>query len=167
MRKTYITALISAIILGLSVNIWAYPPFSETSFIEDDLHVADCDGFTVRTLATTRVTETFFFDRDGNPVRLRISAHVTDSIYYNSVDPTIYIQQGASGAGENGQFLINLVTGTVQVTGAVWRITLKGIGPLFIDVGRHYWDGDSWAISGTTIFPEAGTGSALCEALAP
>ncbi len=167
MKKTYITALISTMILGFSVNAWAYRPFSETFYSDDNFPVVGCGDYQVWTAGTVRVTETTFFDRDGNPVRLRVSMHITDAIYYNSEYPDIYIQQGASGTGENIQGQINLVTGEQQWTGVPLRITLKGIGPLFIDVGRHYWDGESWAISGTTIFPEAGTGSALCEALAP
>jgi hypothetical protein len=167
MRKTYITALVSTMVLCLSVNAWANPPFSEISYISDDFPVVSCGDYWVKALANTRVTQTTFFNQDGNPVRLRISMHVTDSVYYNSEDPGIYIQQGAKGTGENVQGKIDLVTGEEQWPGLPFRITLKGIGPLYIEVGRMYWDGESYNFSGMVIFPEAGTGSALCDALAP
>ncbi len=90
----------------------------------------------------------------------------TDAIYYNSEHPDIFIRQGASGNGENFQVKINLITGEEQYTGMPFRITLPGIGPLYIEVGRGYWDGEEFKFTGLVLFPEEGTGSALCDALA-
>jgi hypothetical protein len=166
-KKTLLLNLIFVLILSSAFNAWANPPYSETSYFDDDFPIVECGDYEVWTAATTRMTETTFFDRNDNPVRVRVSFHISDSIYYNSEYPDIYIQQGASGTGENIQIKINLVTGEEQYTGSPYRITLPGIGVLYKEAGRAYWDGENMFFTGSIIFPEAGTGSALCDALAP
>lgn len=163
----FVKSLIATVLFGLSANLWANQPLTIAEEFFDDFPIVSCGDYSVRTSALTSAKQTFFFDRDGNPVRIRVSIHIRDAIYYNSEDSDIYIQQGASGTGENIQGHINLVNGTEQWSGVPFRITLKGIGPLYIEVGRNYWDGENWNFSGILVFPEAGTGSALCAALAP
>jgi len=167
MKKTLLLTLIFVLISSSAFNVWAMKPFSETNYFEDDFPIVGCGDYEVWTAATTRETVTTFFDRDDNPVRVRVSFHISDAIYYNSENPDIYIQQGASGTGENLQIKINLVTGKEQYTGSPYRITLPGIGVLYKEAGRATWDGENFTFTGSIIFPEAGTGSALCDALAP
>ena len=168
MKKTLFLTLIFVLILSSAFNAWAKRPDSVTNYFDDDFPIVECGDYEVWTAATTRETVTTFFDRDDNPVRLRVSFHITDAIYYNSEYPDIYIQQGASGTGENIQGRINLVTGAEQWTGSPFRITLPGIGVLYKEAGRAYSsDGENFTFTGSIIFPEAGTGSALCDALAP
>ena len=61
----------------------------------------------------------------------------------------------------------DLTTGEDEWHGIPYRITLPGIGPLLLEAGRSYFDGETVYHSGVFMFPEDGTGSALCEALAP
>lgn len=149
-----------------SFSAMAVPPLAETVEYVDDFPIVGCGDYEVWTMATTRETSTYFFDKDGDPVRLRVSLLVSDAIYYNSLNPEIFIQQGASGTGENFQIMIDLVTGTEKYTGAPFRITIPGIGPLYVEAGNGYWDGENFTFNGISMFPEAGTGSALCDALA-
>ena len=159
--------LISTITLIMtSFSATAMPPLSETNEYVDDFPIVGCGEFEVRTMATTRERSTYFFDKDGVPVRLRVSLHISDAIYYNSLNPEIFIQQGASGTGENFQIMVDLVTGTERYTGLPYRITIPGVGPLFVEAGHGYWDGENFTFNGISMFPEAGTGSALCDALA-
>ena len=168
MSKSVIVTLFSTLILSISVNAWATPPLSVTYHdVSDDFAIVACGDYDVRTAALIRGKETLFFDKDDNPIRLRISWLISEAIYYNSLNPDIYIQQGKVGVGENMQLSINLVTGAERWTGANFRITLPGIGPLWVRAGHGTWDGENYAWNGAFILPEAGTGSALCEALAP
>lgn len=170
MKALHIIATIMLLLfvfVGGAVNAWAKPPLSETNYYPDSFPIVQCDGYQVWTSAEVRETETVFFDKDGKPARVRVFLHVRDAIYYNSLDPEIYIQQGVSGTGEGLTLWINLVTGTERFTGRFARITLPGVGVLYLEMGRAHWDGENWSFNGISVFPEAGTGSALCEALAP
>ena len=170
MNKSFIVTLFSTLILSISVNAWAAPPSSVTYYQSEDFAVVGCSDYGdyhIRTSAETRITETTFFNQAGDDVRLRVSVHIVESIYYNSENPDIYIQQGGNGVGENAQVSIDLATGVERWTGATYRITLPGVGPLYIEAGHGTWDGENLSWNGSQIFPEAGTGSALCEALAP
>jgi hypothetical protein len=176
MNKSFIVTLFSALILSISVDAWATPPSSEVYDSYEDFGIVGCGDYHIRTAADLRIRETFFFDKDGVPVRLRISVLITGSIYYsiyNESDPADpesiekYIQQGAKGVGENQQIWIDLTEIGEKYTGLPFRITLPGIGPLFLEAGHGYWDGVTYTFHGISIMPEDGTGSALCEALAP
>lgn len=167
MNKILLLALTLVLFLSSAFNVWAKKPFMETNYFEDAFPIVGCADYEVWTVSTVRERVTTFFDRDDNPVRVRASLHISDAFYYNSENPDIYIQQGASGTGENIQIRINLVTGEEQYTGSPFRITLPGIGVLYKEAGRAYWDGENLFFTGSIIFPEAGTGSALCDALAP
>jgi len=170
MNKSFIVTLFSTLILSISVNAWAAPPSSVTYYQSEDFAVVGCSDYGdyhIRTSAETRITETTFFNQAGDDVRLRVSVHIVESIYYNSLNPDIYIQQGQNGVGENWQISLNLVTGAERYTGKPYRITLPGVGPLYIEAGHGSWDGVTFTFRGISIMPEAGTGSALCEALAP
>jgi hypothetical protein len=161
-----LTVLLSMTILMLAVSFNASAAKPETYFEEGDwdFGVWHCDGYQVRGLQSYRYRDTLFFNRHGEPVRLAGHYLSTGTIYYNSVHGDIYIQEGP---GENQQFGIDLTTGEERYSGLNFRITIPGIGPLYIDVGQWRWiDGELYR-SGMTILPEEGTGSALCEALAP
>jgi len=60
-----------------------------------------------------------------------------------------------------------LTTWEDEWQGIPYRITLPGIGPLLLEAGRSYFDEETVYHSGVFMFPEDGTGSVLCEALAP
>ena len=167
MNAAYSKILFATMFLGLSINAWATPPLSETVYYDDEFPLVGCGDFDVRVLATTRERQTLFFDKEGNEVRLRIALHVSDAIYYNSSNPDLYIQQGASGTGENLMIMIDLKTGTERYSGAPYRITIPGVGPLYIEAGHWTWDGENFVSKGVFMFPEEGTGSALCDALSP
>lgn len=167
MNKRLIIAFVSVFLFVLASNVSAVKPDKSTYSVHDELFVVGCGDYDVLVDFTYRVMETLFYDKDSVPVKLHFSAHVSNSVFYNSVDPDIFIQQGADGVGMNEQFRMNLITGEWNSTGAHWRITLPGIGPLFVYAGNIYFDGETIHFSGRYFFPEEGTGSALCEALAP
>jgi len=143
MSKSVIVTLFSTLMLSISVNAWAIPPISSTDIVVDEIWIADCDTYDVRVSATTKIRETLFFNQEGDPDRLRLSIHILGSTFYNCPDnlgypacaenPSIFIQQGRFGIGENAEGWIDLVTGEERFTGAQWRLTLPGIGLVMID----------------------------------
>lgn len=165
--KYLVLCVIYAVLMAVSSLAWAVKPYSDSFVVEDDLFVVNCGEYDVYTLASTKVKETIYFNQEGEPIRYHLTLKILQSVYYNSEDDSIKIVQGKFGRGENASYWEDIVTGDWQSTGGQFRITLPGIGPLLIDVGRWHWDGENFYRSGAFIAPEDGTGSALCEALAP
>lgn len=175
--KSKILTVLSVSMLCLSFNAQAVPPSSETEIWHDDLFIVDCGTYDVRTAATMRERVTEHYNKAGEPVRLHISFRILESIYYSCPDdpgydecaenPAVYIQQGRFGKGENAHGWIDLVTGEEAFTGAQFRLTIPGAGPVVLDAGRYHFDGESWYHTGIFIWPEGDTGDALCEVLEP
>ena len=162
---------IRSLILSAVALMWASvglatPPLIETFVVVDDLFIHDCGGFDVRTEAAIIITEKTFFNSSGDPVRLHISGRITESIYYNSNDISIFVTQGANGVGENFLLKVDLLTGEVINAGGAFRLTLPGIGHVVMLMGVAMFNGDI-VFHGLNAFPEGDTAVALCDALAP
>jgi len=146
----------------------AAPPFIDTYPASEDLFITSCGSFDVRTEASTIYTEKTFFDKSGEAVRWRLSGHVTESIYYNSTDKSIFVRQGAKGAGENFLYEEDLVTGEILNAGGFFRLTLPGVGHVVMAMGVEKTDADGNTVfHGLLAFPEGETAAALCDALTP
>ena len=146
----------------------AKPPSINTFTVVDDFEIVQCGSYNVRTNADTKITEQFWFDEDGNPIRLRLKLRVTRSEYYNDVNPDISISQGANGVGENISADIDLVTGAEHWSGNGFRLTIPGIGRVIWDTGTFKLDEDGNPVfHGISLLADGETGLALCEALAP
>ena len=161
--------LFSIFILSVifSSSIWAVKPYSETYIGEYPYFIVDCGDYDVYQQIKMRETETWYYNQDGEETRYHWSAHMVESRWFNSEDDSIYIVQGKFGRGENVSFWLDYVTGDWQSTGGQYRITIPGIGPVYMETGRWHWDGETMYRSGASVAPENGTASALCEALAP
>lgn len=161
------TVISSIVALTWASVAMATPPFIETFTVIDDLFIVDCGSFNVRTRAPTIITEKTFFDKSGEPVRFHASGHITESIYYNSTDDSIFVSQGANGVGENFFFMLDLITGEIVNAGGFFRLTLPGIGHVVMLMGVQKVDADGNVVfNGLDAFPEGDTASALCGALA-
>ena len=162
--RTLITSLFALVWTGLAM---ATPPFIDTYPFIEDLFITSCGSFDVRTRGSTIYTEKTFFNKAGEAVRWRISGHITESIYYNSTDESIFVTQGAKGVGENFLYEEDLVTGATHVSGGLFRLTLPGIGHVVMFMGVEKVDADGNVVfHGLAAFPEGDTAAALCEALA-
>ena len=144
----------------------ATPPLIETFAVIDDLFIVGCDGFDVRTEAPLILTEKTFFNSSGDPVTFQVSGRITESIYYNSSDPSIFVTQGKKGVGENFFFMVDLITGEIVNAGGFFRLTLPGIGHVVMAMGVALIDGGV-VFHGLEAFPEGETAAALCDALTP
>ena len=164
---------IHSLIFGAVALMWASvglatPPFIETFTVIDDLFIAECVGFDVRTEAPTVITEKTFFNKSGEAIKFHASGRITESIYYNSTDKSIFVTQGANGVGENFLFKVNLITGEVVNAGGFFRLTLPGIGHVVMFMGVFKVDADGNPVfHGLDAFPEGDTLTALCDALSP
>jgi len=163
---------IRALTTSVFALVWAgfamaTPPFIETYPAIEDLFITSCSSFDVRARGSTIYTEKTFFNKAGEAVRWRLSGHITESIYYNSTDDSIFVTQGAKGVGENFLYEVDLVTGATHIAGGLFRLTLPGIGHVVMFMGVEKVDADGNAVfHGLYAFPEGNTAAALCEALA-
>jgi hypothetical protein len=162
-----------SLILSTIALMWASvgsatPPYIESFIVIDDLFIADCGSFDVRTRAPTRITEKTFFNKSGEPVGFHASGHITESIYYNSTDDSIFVSQGANGVGENFFFMLDLITGEIVNAGGFFRLTLPGFGHVVMLMGVQKVDAEGNVVfNGLEAFPEGDTAAALCAALSP
>ena len=127
--------------------------------------VVDCDSFLVWTKGWERDTFKWWYDEFGEPLRVQWKIQITESEYYNGSDPDKSVSQGKNGVGENLTIDFDFDTGEEHQSGAAFRLTIPGIGRVYLSVGTWKFDGSEWIHHGPTIFVEGETGLALCEAL--
>lgn len=167
--KIFATASLLAGGLLAAIPAMAGKPVIIRSIFDFDIPVVECDGFDVRTSGKEIDTEKYWFNEDGEPVRLQFSIHVTESEYYNSNYPGISVSQGKKGAGENLTVNIDLTTGDDHAGRNLFRLTIPGIGRVIWDNGSCFYDASEDALECSRepfILLEGETGPALCEALA-
>jgi hypothetical protein len=145
-------------------------PLIIKSEVDFDFSVIECDGFEVWTAGKEIDTEKYWFNSDGDAVRLQLFISIKESEYYNYDHPEISISQGQKGAGENITIDIDLTTGDQRLSGNGFRLTIPGIGRvIWLDVGHCSYEAstDTWKCGNPPfLFLEGDTGPALCEALA-
>ena len=133
-----------------------------------DFSIVDCGSFEVWTSGLERDSEKWWYDNDGNPEKLQITINVTESQYYNNMEPDKFVTQGKNGVGENVSIWIDMVTGDQKNSGAMFRLTIPGIGHVLLDVGTLFWDQSTQTVirhGPNFALAEGETGLALCEAL--
>ena len=94
---------------------------------------ADCGDFLIWDHAVGGFTETTFFDKDGNPVRVTLHVRGLDHLY-NTTNPAKAIEGNFSW---NSQ--LDLQSGEEMRTGPVWHITAPKYGSLYFETGRWVW----------------------------
>lgn len=164
LKKSFIISMFAAISLGAASLSLAAKPVHESFFIPDAfLFIGECDGFEIINVSDLEITVTSFFDNNGDFVRNRAIFKVLNSVYFNSVDPGLSLE-GGPGEVEIGHF--NAVENTLALTGASFRVTVPGVGVIYLDAGRTLFDFNTGEItkSGPSDF-EDGNVDALCDAL--
>ena len=167
-RRTVLSAFAAMTALLLAAPSYAGKPDIFRSMFEFDLLVVECDGFEVWTTGWERDTEKWWYNEFDEPVRLQFSVNITESEYYNNTDPTKFVTQGKNGVGENFTNNIDLTTGDERWSGALFRLTIPGIGHVLLDMGTWFWDASAATVvhyGPDYALAEGETGLALCEAL--
>ena len=168
MKKLLQTGGIALLMLAWAAAAGATPPSTNVFTVVDDFEIVGCGDYNVRTNADTRISETTWFDGEGNPIRFKVQIKIMRSEYYNDENPELSISQGKNGVGENVTGRFDLITGAEHWTGNGFRLTIPGIGRVIWDVGSFKLDEDGNAVfHGKSFLADGKTGLALCEALAP
>jgi hypothetical protein len=152
-----------AILIGLvAAPALATPPevVDEGEFAVDGVLVdwmsAEC-GFNVYLTSEGTYTEKMFFDKDGVPATLRY--HEVGKVMWTS-------DYGETWENYAANQTIDLVAGTITVTGNVWNLHAGAGGILINDSGRIVFGGPVIIVNGPHqgFFEEY---DGLCDALAP
>ena len=166
-KKLIALSSVAALTLMVSTSALALKPLVVFDYEgPDDILFVECGDYDVRTNSWAKIIATDYFVNNVEVIRTHVRFHISDAIYYNSEVPEIYISNQGAGNGENVSQWWN-ADGTMMEAGMPFRIMLPGIGKLYMIAGRGYWDGESYSWTGLEVFPEGGTGSKLCEVLAP
>jgi hypothetical protein len=127
------------------------------SYIDDGVS-ATC-GFAVLASGTDTGSFQVFFDRNGTPIRVQVETTSTGAFSANGI--TIPM------AGDT-ILTFNLINGTMTDTGLDIRVTIPGVGNLYLDRGRLIFDSNGNLISEAGSHPSLhGDIDGLCAALTP
>jgi hypothetical protein len=142
------SSLILVILMALipfSVAFADGPIIIGPSHYEGSDVLADCGAFQILDVYDLKQTEKVYLDKDGNLLKVIIEAWGTDTLT-NAVTGKAY-----SGSFHNSS-LIDFSTTPRQsaIMGIVYRVTVPGVGVVFLDVGRLVFE------RGTGIIFQAG-----------
>ena len=172
MKKVLFNLMLASllVLLASASSALAAPPdivrFSEPF----EWGLVDCGDFIVYTRGMQDTTVKTFFDENGDAFQAKIFVRITESEYYNSEDDTHSISQGVNGIGENATATVDLATGEEIDVGALFRLTIPGVGRVLMHVGKFLFDEDRnllYQAGQNWFLAEGDTGYALCEALTP
>jgi hypothetical protein len=168
MKRVLIGLVLTMTGLLLATPSYADKPEIFRFMTDFNFLVVECDGFEVWTKGWQKETEKLWFNEDDEPVRLQWTLHITESEYYNYLEPEKTVSQGKNGAGEGLSYTFDFTTGDEHWSGDLFRITIPGVGHVLLDAGTWFWDaseeifvhhGPDYALV------EGESGLALCEAL--
>jgi hypothetical protein len=161
MRVFMASGLIAgATILALAAPVSAQPPANTSGVIFDDAPIGvDCGTFEVWDRSELHANGKLFFDDEGNVVRVVEHVWGIDTLYNPENGKSV------TGSFNNGE-IVDLVNGDVTENGSVFRITIPGLGAVFIDVGKFIIDFDDGLVflAGRHDFFSGDT-AGLCAAL--
>ena len=154
-----------AILLSIFFVVTALPAIAKPPEVIGPLHdegastIGSCGTFDVVDHFDLNYTLRFMVDQAGTQIRLVEEVWGVDTLT-NSVTG-----KSLPGPYHNNTF-VDFRTGTVMLTGLIFRVNLPGVGALFFDVGRVVIaaDGEIVASAGRHDFFD-GDFDALCAAL--
>lgn len=125
--------------------------------------VVNCDSFDVRNSYGGTVRLVVRYDKAGVEVQSVQHNVFTDSIYYNSTRPELFVE----GVAERTN--LRIVDGLILISGPAYRVTVPGSGLVFVWTGHWVFNPATGAFEaqhGPSDLLE-GDVAALCRALAP
>jgi hypothetical protein len=158
------TGFVGGLALAVSSIAFAVPPI-KANYGPDQVfeyYVADCGTFDVLWDGTIEGHWKLFFDKDGNWTKYFDHYSATNSTYYNSEHPEIFLHGGPAERGND-----HYIPGKLISTGILVKITIPGHGVVVHEAGRVIFDTETWEIL-VQVGPSDVNGdtTALCEALA-
>lgn len=155
-------SLIAAPAIAAEQVKFEIPPFPSV------FPVGSCDTFDVISESTINIRVIEHFDNAGNIKTANVRVVVTDSIYYNSAVPEIFLVGGPSQS-ENALFDFRADPPTRTSTGVPFKVTVPGHGVIFHQGGRTVFNNDTDEIifsAGPSDLVDQDL-EALCDALTP
>jgi hypothetical protein len=125
-----VSVIASLVVLGFSSAAFGIPPekINRDPFRFTGFAMAECPGFTVMWDGTIENTIINFFDKNGVMTRRHIHTAFTDSVFYNSSDPSYFVA-GTPVNIQNDQLdFVNMIR---MVSGLPVNITVPGYGVIW------------------------------------
>lgn len=163
--------VLSTLAMMCSVAAWANKPeqlqsWSSQAFGEE---VANCGDFLVLTDYSIDASGRAYFNKNGSLNRLYFDFDVTQSIYYNSEEPSYWLPGSSEHIQQWIRFNENEDATNLVTTGVAAKVILPGYGPVLMGVGRLKLDfaaGEFTFMAGQ--FDQfAGNLDPICAALRP
>jgi hypothetical protein len=148
--------------LGAPTSAQAAPPSSSTVTFTDIGLVTHCNGFDALAHYEVRLTETFFFDKNGVPTRLQFHGVAFGTIRNSQ---TGYSLKDAPSV-RNG--FIDFKSGSATFVGVDFHVTVPGAGVVLLQSGRIVFPGPDAPptfIAGPHLGPPDAMNAAICAAL--
>jgi hypothetical protein len=160
--------------LALSLGLLASPAFAaeqikfEIPPFPSVFPVGSCDTFDVISESTINLRVIEHYDNAGNLKSANVRVVTTDSIYYNSAVPEIFLV-GGPNQSENALFDFRADPPTRTSTGVPFKVIVPGHGIIFHQGGRTLFNNDTDEIifsAGPSDLVDQDL-EALCDALTP
>lgn len=131
MRRMLVSFILGILMVlaSFSVALANSPVVVGPIHLEGTVLVTDCGTFQINDNYTQDVTRRYFYDDEGNLVKIIVDLQGTDTLV-NSVKGNAY-----SGSYHN-QLHIDPVLGIGAYNGIVFRLAIPGEGAVFLDVGK-------------------------------
>jgi hypothetical protein len=151
--RTLRASLVVLVANALATVAMAVPPerFEFDPFRFTGFAIAECPGFSVLWDGTIATSGMVFFDRDGLPKRVFSRTTFTDTVFYNSVDPSYFVAGGPVEFQNEHDYAPD--DPVLKFTGVPVNITVPGYGVIW------HWPGH--------IVRDLSTGEFLFEATSP
>jgi hypothetical protein len=161
MRIPLLPAVLALLPLALAVPASAAPPVPDEGSDSGFVFVFDCGDFEIWDAYESHWSGKSFLDDEGNPVALVLHVWGSDTFVNTTSGESV---TGTINSGEK----VDLVAETANQNGTIGRITVPGVGLVFIDVGRYvieFGSEEPVFLQGQHDF-FTGDFDALCEVLA-
>ena len=167
MKNAILITVVSAITF-FAGSAAAVPPVDDPfEYQSNGFYIGDCGDFDVLNDAYIAGYVRYRFDRNGDLAFIRLHLSATESVYYRSDDPSIYLP-GGPGEVQNDLIKFRDDPPSYFVTGIPFKVTVPGHGVIFHEAGRIDFDLDTleviWQSGGPHDFNDQNL-DALCDAL--
>jgi hypothetical protein len=130
-----IVAIGGVLAMASSAAAAPFPPTSEElPTIENDIVLVDCGRFNIRDDFVLEATQTTYYDRNGEPIRIRTHFTGVDR-FYDSKTGKEYTDTTA-----NTIDFVDLQSGQTRAVGVEFHLTVSGV-VVVIDAGRLIFNG--------------------------
>ena len=139
--KKRLVYIITVLMLSLgAATAFAAPPVIDRYYEEDNLTFPfDCGDFQVAQIGDLWITFKYFFNKDGELIKLTINYTLQRSVFFNASNPAIYLKANVD-TGITTVIFEDGMPVEVRERGAMWHMVLPGGEKLFFIAGIGIFD---------------------------